>query len=507
MPKEKSVKKSATQTTTKSADEVALETPRVFPRYLPPSSRKEISLRALQISKVLAVHFAKLGFRSMRHQEIPSGAYAEPLRKSFEDLGSTFMKFGQLIASSPGVFGEDVAAEFRDCLDTGKPEDLATVRHIIEAELGMSISDAFATFDDEPIGRASIAVVHKATLHDGSEVAVKILRPDIERRVSTDMDLFEPMLQIIARQTGELGAGQLLQMFEGFRSQLAEELDLRNERRAMEHYAELLKLVDLPLVTVPKTYPQFSGARVLTMEFLDGVPIDDLANAEAFGVDPRPVVQQEVQGFLMTAIRWGMFHADVHAGNLLLLRDGRIGVIDWGIVGRLDEETQEYFRKFVEAALGDDEAWAYLGEFTTRMYGPAVESLGMSVDDMTQFMKVSLTPLLTAPFGEVDLADLMTAPQKKIAEMKGFEAEKMTLLTILKRWREQRKLRALMEDHGTYNSDFDRGIFLLSKQLMYFERYGRMFMADISIFEDEAFFRTCLAAPRGNAAITAGKAS
>jgi len=175
--------------------------------------------------------------------------------------------------------------------------------------------------------------------------------------VSVDMDLFQPLLELVARTTGEYVAGQMLQMFDGFRLQLGEELDLRNEARAIQHMRRLLGIVDLPLVTVPRVYPELSGMRVLTMEFLDGVPVDDLQRIESFGFDPAPVVIQTVKGFLLTTIRWGFFHGDVHAGNLMLLRDGRLGVIDWGIVGRLDHDTHMFFRHIVEAGLGDQEAW------------------------------------------------------------------------------------------------------------------------------------------------------
>ena len=117
------------------------------------------------------------------------------------------------------------------------------------------------------------------------------------------------------------------------------------------------------------------------MEFLDGVPIDDPGAIEAMGIDPAPVVQQTVQGFLLTAIRWGNFHGDVHAGNLLMLRDGRVGVIDWGIVARLDPESHVFFRRLIEAALGDESAWDDIAAHIRRQYGAAImESLALDQD-------------------------------------------------------------------------------------------------------------------------------
>ncbi len=470
----------------------------MFPRYLAPAKRADLARRAGQIGWVTTKYFGPFALRTARSEgrravrAVTPDAFARPLRQTFEELGTTFMKFGQLIASSPGIFGDDVSSEFRGCLDTGPAVPFEEVRRAVEGDLGMPLEEAFASFEREPIGRASIAVVHRATLLDGTDVAVKVLRPGIERRVSTDMDLFEPLLEIVARTTGEYVAGQMLQMLDGFRQQLGEELDLRNERRAIEHMAELLQIVDLPLVLVPTTYPELCGSRVLTMEFLDGIPVDDLARIAEFGFDPSPVVTQTVKGFLLTTIRWGFFHGDVHAGNLLLLRDGRLGVIDWGIIGRLDEEAHRFFRKVVEAALGDEGAWEEIAAIATKVYGPLISELGMSPDDLVSFMRMMMEPLLTEPFGKVSLVDILNAPQRLVAENRGLEAEKMTLRAVLKRFREQRKLRLLAEAEGIVDSEFERGMFLLTKALMYFERYGKMYMADQSLFEDEAFFRAAL---------------
>jgi predicted unusual protein kinase regulating ubiquinone biosynthesis (AarF/ABC1/UbiB family) len=470
----------------------------VFPRHLAPAKREDIVRRAAQIGWVVTKHFGPFTLRTARAAG-PAGVrklapedFARPLRMTFEELGTTFMKFGQLIASSPGVFGEEMAAEFRGCLDTGLPVPFERVRRIVEDELGMPLEEAYATFEPEPIGRASIAVVHRATLHDGTDVAVKVLRPGIERRVSIDMDLFEPLLQVVARTTGEYVAGQLLQMLDGFRLQLGEELDLRNEARAIEHMAELLGIVDLPLVCVPEVHGELSGARVLTMQYLDGIPVDDLARIQSYGFDPAPVVSQTVKGFLLTTIRWGFFHGDVHAGNLLLLRDGRIGVIDWGIIGRLDPDTHEFFRRVVAAGLGDEDAWPDIAAQAAKVYGPILAELGMDETALTDFMRMMIQPLLTLPFGQVSLVDILNAPQKMVAEARGFEAEKLTLRIVLKRFREQRKLRLLVESEGINESEFERGMFLLTKALMYFERYGKMYMADEALFSDEQFFRDAL---------------
>jgi predicted unusual protein kinase regulating ubiquinone biosynthesis (AarF/ABC1/UbiB family) len=471
--------------------------PRVFPRQLPPATAWDLATRGNLIAKSLARRFAPVALRQMRQIRqgaLGADAFVRPLRLTFEDLGGTFMKFGQLIASSPGVFGEAVADEFRTCLDTGPIVGFKQIRDRIEADLGMSLEDAYASFDPEPVGRASIAVVHRAELHDGRVVGVKILRPLIHRVVSTDLDMLQPLLEIVANQTGDETAGWLLEMLDGFREQIGEELDLRNEARAMMHFKTLLAGADLPAIVVPTVIPEFSSRNVLTMEFLDGEPIDDLAAATRYGVDPAPLVAQIVRSFFLMTIKWGVFHGDVHAGNLMLLRDGRIGLLDWGIVGRLDADTHRFFVRVIEGSLGDEDAWDDVAAHLVKTYGPAIrDAMGLTDDQLSDFVRSLVEPVLTRPFGEVSLSTLIAAPQTQMARARGQRAQTGSIRSIIRRVREQRKLRRVTEAYGGMDSEFDRGSFLLAKQLMYFERYGKMFMADTPILSDRSFFESLVA--------------
>jgi len=344
------------------------------------------------------------------------------------------------------------------------------------------------------VGRASIAVVHRARLHDGRVVAVKVLRPGIDRLVATDLDLLQPLLELVARQTGDQTAGSLLQLFDGFREQIGEELDLRNEARAMVHFRRLLAGVDLPDVVVPEVFTDLVGPNVLTMEFFDGVPIDDLARAADYGVDPAPLVEQVVRGFFLMTVRWGAFHGDVHAGNLFLLRDGRIGVLDWGIVGRLDHDTHRFVIRLLQAVLGDESAWDDVGAHMVKVYGAAIkEGLGLDDEQVAAFVRGIIEPVLLRPFGEVSLGEILAAPQAQVARARGVDAHNRSARAILTRLRAQRRMRRLAEAHGGVASDFDRGTFLLGKQLMYFERYGKLFMSDTPLLSDRDFLASLLA--------------
>src|SRR5271167_3179595 len=260
------------------------DVPRIYPRRLPDPTGRELVRRGRTIAKVVAIHFtptAARQLRTIRQGALPGVQLARPLRKSFEDLGGTFMKFGQIIASSPGMFGDDVAEEFRACLDTGPAVPFAEVRQRVEEDLGRPLEVAFAEFERHPIGTASIAVVHRARLHDGTLVAVKVLRPNIEQVVATDLDLMQPLMEILVRLTGDQLAGSTLQLLDGFRVQIGEEMDLRNEARSLVHFRRLQNEFDLKRMAVPEPYLEYSGRNVLTMEFFDGVPIDDLAKVAA----------------------------------------------------------------------------------------------------------------------------------------------------------------------------------------------------------------------------------
>ncbi|MCC6847512.1 MAG: AarF/ABC1/UbiB kinase family protein [Deltaproteobacteria bacterium] len=466
------------------------------PLPLPTPDGRDLRRRARRIvttaTRTLGPPLAR---RALRRPLEPQG-FAGPLRRLFESLGATFVKFGQLIASSPGVFGDAVADEFRSCLDTGPLVPLDEVRRAVATTLGRSLAEVFARFDPAPIGRASMAVVHRAALHDGREVAVKVLRPEIETTVATDLRLMGPLLDVLAFRVGIPEAGQLVRMLDGFREQLTEELDLRNEARAMEHHRDLARALRLDRIVVPAPYPELSGQRVLVMDFLDGVPIDDVAGMATLGLDARPLLDQLVRAWFITALRDGTFHADTHAGNILVLRDGRVGVLDWGIVGRLDARTLRFLRRTVEGALGDASAWGDVADEVLASYGPAlIDGLGLDRDSLAAFSRSVVEPMLTRPFGEVSLGKFLAALQGNVAEAEGRPRERPTWRRILARLRRQRAMHVGVARHGGRGTEFDRGTFLLAKQLLYFERYGKMFLGDTSLLADRAFFEELLRAP------------
>lgn len=462
---------------------------RLFSYPLPEPRRAEVARRAARIATAAGKNFAGLARARMRGDEIADDAWARPLRLTFESLGATYVKFGQLISSSPGVFGEEVSTEFRDLLDTGPPVPFEHVRDTVEAELGCHLAEVFAEFGREPIAAASIAVVHRARLHDGRDVAVKILRPGIERTLACDLGLMAPLVDVLAKQIGVGAAGWLLRLVDGFRSQISEEIDLRNEARALAYFGKLFAELGSGLAAVPEAYPEFSSRRVLTMEFLDGIPVDDLAAIGESGIDPRPLVREMVRVSWATLFRFGVFHGDVHAGNVMLLRDesggARLALLDWGIVGRLTPDSKLFFNALMRGALGDESAWGEVATLLVEAYGPAVkEALRMDDDDLGSWVKEMVEPVFTSPWGEMSLGDFILAPQREMARVQGEQMQTGTLRRLWRMRNEVRRTANELVETGAIGSGFDQSLFLLGKQMLYFERYGRMFMGDLSVLDD-----------------------
>jgi len=438
--------------------------------------------RAARTAEVFARHLGPALVRR-RKQDVPRG-----LRRAFESLGATYVKFGQLVGSSPGAFGQATSDEFRSCLDRGPAVSFPAVRAIVEEELGRPLREVFSWFDPEPLATASIAVVHKATLVDGDDVAVKILRPGIREKVAIDLDLMQPIFRFLALQ-GVPVAGPLFRFLNGFRGQVAEELDLRNEARTMAHFRSLYEEAGLKTIVVPA--PRIVTSSVLVMDLLDGVPIDDLEQIAGMGHEPGPLVEELLRSWFLTGLRDGMFHGDIHAGNLMMLRDGRLGLVDWGIVGVLDDRTRWLFRRFVEAILGDVTGWADVQEFISELMptppdgeeqvGPGGKS-PLDQDELDE-----IQTMLTRPFGEVDLTGALSGPGAPKGGERHTPRQRIERVRRLRKWRKQAFSSGLL-DSSVLQADF-----LLFKQLLYFERYGKMYLADVALLGDRDYLESVLA--------------
>ncbi|MDZ4656567.1 MAG: AarF/ABC1/UbiB kinase family protein [Bythopirellula sp.] len=273
------------------------------------------------------------------------------IRLALEELGPTFIKLGQILSTRPDVVGPELAGELQKLQANGPADSLQQVSAVFEAELGRPIAECFEEFSDEPEASASIGQVHRAKLHSGADVAVKVQHPSIKQRMRVDLEILTGLAQL-AERLPEMQAYRPTLIVAEFQRLLKRELDFTCERRHLEYFARAFR--DSNQVQIPYSHPDLSTERVLVMEWLEGVPLSDPAAIAALGVDLGKVAQNGADVYLEMIFRHGVYHADPHPGNLLLMPDGRIGLLDFGMVVRMDEKTRDDIEDLLLAIVEQD---------------------------------------------------------------------------------------------------------------------------------------------------------
>lgn len=276
------------------------------------------------------------------------------LRVAFGRLGPTYIKLGQIISGGEGLFPEELVAEFKHLRDRVPPEPFDVVRRVVELDLGRSLGDVFASFDRVPLAAASIAQVHPARLRTGEEVVVKVQRPQVARVVRTDI---EAMAWLAPHLSGRIPVAALANppaLVELFAETIVEELDFRLEAENMLDVARVLAETEQRGLIVPRPHPVLVTRRVLVMERLGGFAWDDVRSMKNAGVDTEDVLHAGLVAFMEGAMLYGVFHGDLHGGNLMVRPDGRTVLMDFGITGRLDESKRLAFLMLLVGATSGD---------------------------------------------------------------------------------------------------------------------------------------------------------
>ncbi|CAB4873642.1 unannotated protein [freshwater metagenome] len=276
------------------------------------------------------------------------------LRKAAELLGPTYIKLGQIISSGEGLFPAELVNEFKLCRDQVAPEPWDDVRLTVETDLGARIEDIFSSFDTTPLAAASIAQVHAATLRTGEQVVVKVQRPSVSSLVRKDLRV---MAWLAPHLVGRIPIAALANppaLVELFAETIVEELDFRMEAANMLDMARVLKDLKQDGYVIPRPHPRLVSRRVLVMERVAGFKFDDVAGMQDAGIDTEAVIRTGMIAFMEGAMIEGLFHGDLHGGNMFVLADGRTALLDFGIVGRLSDERRLAFLRLMLGATTND---------------------------------------------------------------------------------------------------------------------------------------------------------
>ncbi len=380
---------------------------------------KHDALFALEMAGVPTplLGLAKIGIRI----EADGGRPGERLARALNDAGPSFIKLGQALSTRSDLLGEDMTDDLSALQDDLPPFPAAQARASIEEELGAPVEELFAEFNDTPVAAASIAQVHFATTHDGRAVAVKVLRPGIERKFFEDVDLLRWLAEMAETTQPQLRRLKPVASIETLADTVELEMDLRFEAAAAAELAE--NFAGDPDFLVPTVDWQLTASRVLTTErLIDGIPLDDRDAIVAAGLDPVEMLTKAATASFRQVFRDGFFHADTHPGNMFAMPDGRVAVVDFGIMGRIDLPTRRALAEMLTSFLMRDYRRAAEVHFEAGWV-----PRDRSVDSFTQACRSIAEPILDKPQNEISIARLL-AQLFKITETFRMETQPELLL-------------------------------------------------------------------------------
>jgi ubiquinone biosynthesis protein len=299
------------------------------------------------------------------------------IRLAITELGPTFIKLGQILSTRPDLVGVEVAAELSKLQADAPAEGFEQVRQTIEAEMGQPLEEIFAEFDETPLASASIGQVHRARLLAGDRVVVKVQHAGIEHKIRKDLDILAGLADL-AEMVPEFKNYRPRETTAEFQRTLLRELDFGREERNMQEFAA--NFADDPRVHIPRTYPELTTGRVLTMEELEGIKLSQSDELRASGADLTETARRGAELYMEMIFTHGFYHADPHPGNILILDGAVIGLLDYGMVGRIDESLREEIEEMLVAIVEQDPV--HLTSIITRIgkVPAALNTAALSVD-------------------------------------------------------------------------------------------------------------------------------
>jgi aarF domain-containing kinase len=389
----------------------------------------------------------KSGWRWLNNRNMP---LPELARDTVQALGSTYIKLGQLIASSPSLFPHEYVQAFQSCLDQTTPLPYSTIEKVLIGEFGPTLSRYFREIDPKPLASASIAQVHAARLFSGEDVVIKVQKPGVENILTTDFQFMQFSAMLLEKISKHIPESSITDMVEEIRNGMLEECDFHREAENIATYRKFLDANGITHVTVPKVYRAASSKRVLTMERFYGVPLSNTDEVRKRSANPEQALIDALNTWFLSLTQCQIYHADLHAGNVMMLDDGRIGFIDFGIVGRISSGTWQSLLSLIATV-------------PTRDFNAIAKALaGMGATNQivdTQALSNDLKQLYARFEEDANSDDFLNEVTMQVS--------------------------TLGRRHGIR---FPREFTLLLKQFLYFDRYIRLLSPGLDMFGDERLF-------------------
>jgi ubiquinone biosynthesis protein len=303
------------------------------------------------LQKVIPRRLLLKWIRDERH--VTDSTRWERVRMAIEELGPTFIKIAQILSNRPDLIPNDLILEFEKLQNEVAPTPFPILKARVEKEMGKPLEEMFASFDEKPIGSASIGVVHRATLLTGEDVVVKVRRPNVARIMHEDLEILKYVVSKADKYLEEQGMPNASDAVSAFESSMLKELDYKNEGKNIENFRNFYK--DYKNFYVPKAYRKISTEKVLVIEFVSGCKITDVKQIRKWGLSPEKIAELGMDVYLMQIFEFGYFHSDPHPGNILVTPEGTLILIDFGMLGKLMKQDKFAFAN-VMIAMGREDA-------------------------------------------------------------------------------------------------------------------------------------------------------
>ncbi len=365
------------------------------------------------------------------------------IRLVLEELGPTFVKFGQILSTRADLLPSDYLEEFKKLQDRVPPFPFEEVKEVIERELKQGIHELFPVFEETPVASASIAQVHLATLTDGSKVAVKVKRPGIDRTIDSDISVMYTIAGLLDRYVPPARRYRPREVVDEFARVIHKEQDFTVEGTNACRFYEIFK--DDPTVQIPRVFWEYTTPGVLTLERIEGIPVDEVDKIKALGLDVKKIAENGLRAFFKQVFDFGFFHADLHPGNIFAREDGTIIYLDFGITGRLDDALRKYLARLLFGLVRRD---YYEMALVHREMG--LISKDVDIHEFEDALREITEPIFGRPLERIDISALL-----------------LKLLRTARR----------------FNMKLQPNLLLLQKSMVIVEGVGRQLYPDLNVWE------------------------